>query len=60
MEDTLKTMIPMLAFMLIPIWIPIIAVAVGTVADKVALLRGATRDAVCAEAIKAKYAPQPA
>ena len=60
MEDAFKTMLPMLAFMLTPVWIPIIAVALGTVADKVAQLRGATRDAVSAEAIKAKYAQQPA
>jgi hypothetical protein len=35
MEDALKTMLPMLAFMLIPIWIPMIAVAASTVAEKI-------------------------
>ena len=35
MEDALKALLPMLAFMLIPIWIPMIAVAVSSIRDAV-------------------------
>lgn len=45
MDEALKTMVPLIAFMLIPIWIPIIAVAVGAVADRLAALRGSSKDA---------------
>ena len=58
MEQALTTMVPMFAFMLIPVWIPMIAVVVGAIGDKVAELRGVTKDAVSADAIKARVAAQ--
>lgn len=58
MEDALTTMLPLLAFMLIPIWIPMIAVAIGGAADRIARLRGATEVGVSADVIKARYAAE--
>lgn len=58
MEQALATMLPLLAFMLIPVWIPMIAVVVGAAGDKLAELRGVTRDAVSADAIKARVVAQ--
>lgn len=36
MADFLTTFVPMLLFMLLPIWIPIIAVALGWIRDLIA------------------------
>ena len=58
MDQALTTMLPMLAFMLIPVWIPMIAVVVGAAGDKLAALRGVTKDVVSADAIKARVAAQ--
>lgn len=33
MSQFLSTIVPMFAFMLIPVWIPVIAVVVGSVVD---------------------------
>lgn len=33
MTDVLHTLVPLFLFMLIPVWIPIIAVVVGSVVD---------------------------
>lgn len=51
MSDALKTFVPLFAFMLIPVWIPLITAAVGRLAD---LLGGHRRDEVAAriEAVK--------
>lgn len=43
MREALLIFAPLFAFMLLPIWIPIIAVAVGTVADAVGSTRGRAR-----------------
>ncbi|WP_143055074.1 hypothetical protein [Nocardioides luteus] len=56
MEDALRTMLPLLAFMFIPIWIPMIAAVVGAVADRLGALRGADRGAFSAEAFRAERA----
>lgn len=40
MANFLKTMLPMIAFMLIPLWIPIISVTLGRAFDAVAGVRG--------------------
>lgn len=34
MTDVLRTLAPLFLFMLIPVWIPIIAVVVGSVLDR--------------------------
>jgi hypothetical protein len=36
MTDFLGTLLPMIAFMLIPVWIPVVAVAIGALRDLVA------------------------
>lgn len=35
MRDLMTTFVPLLAFMLIPVWIPVMAHSVGAVADRV-------------------------
>ena len=39
MTDALKTLLPMFAFMLLPLWIPMIAVAVDQVAEAISAVR---------------------
>ncbi|KQY56413.1 hypothetical protein ASG90_13610 [Nocardioides sp. Soil797] len=43
MSDALKTLLPLFAFMLIPVWIPMIAAAVGCAFDAVGRVRGRGR-----------------
>lgn len=40
MTDALLTLLPMFAFILIPLWIPLAAVAVGALMDGIATMRG--------------------
>ena len=40
MSDALKVFVPLFAFMLLPVWIPIIAGTVGWVADQLGRSRG--------------------
>lgn len=56
MEDALQTMLPLLAFMFIPIWIPMIAGVIGAMADRLGALRGVDRVAFSAEAFRAERA----
>ena len=51
MSDALAVFVPLFAFMLLPVWIPIIAVTIGWVGDQ---LGGRGHDEVVA-----RFAPQP-
>lgn len=46
MTHAVATMLPLFAFMLIPLWIPMIAVAVGSIFDAVGRVRGTSRPAI--------------
>lgn len=56
MEDALRTMLPLLVFMFIPIWIPMVATVIGAVADRIGTLSGSDRVAFSAEAFRAERA----
>jgi hypothetical protein len=43
MGEAAKALVPLYVFMLIPLWIPLIAIGAGSFADRVAVLRGGRR-----------------